>query len=527
MPLLGSTSKTHINDKFGARKNAVPEGDAFIKPDLKDDGSLVRRVNALKKDAWEWISANEKRIIEGSDTVWRLAELGLVEEKSSKFLASILDENGFSVEMGVADMPTAFVATYGKGQPTIGFMGEYDALPGLSQKPVPYQDPIEEGAPGHGCGHNIHGMTGVMGAIATRVVMEKHGLKGTLKFFGTPAEETYSGKVFMVRAGCFDGVDAVFSHHPSSFNVAGLGSSLAMNSVKFHFYGKTAHAAATPYAGRSALDAVELMDVGVNFMREHVVPEARVHYVIEKGGMQPNVVPDYARTWYYVRAPEREQVNHIYDWVLKIAEGAALMTQTELKVEFIEGLSNVMPSEGMSEVVTANMRQIGAPEYTEEELKFAEDMSTTVTREAKRELLRATKRPGWEQLIEDNVHIDKEIHDPWDKGIVWPGSTDVGDVSWIAPAMEFSTATTTLEAAGHDWRFAACCGMSIGHKSLIFATKVIAGSAVDLITKPEVLKKIKDEYAERMKGRKYVCPIPEEIKPPLEIAREQASKQRT
>jgi aminobenzoyl-glutamate utilization protein B len=503
------------------------ESDTHIKRDLRDDGNLVCWVSTLKKDAWEWISANEKRIIEGSDTIWKLAELGLVEEKSSKFLAGILKENGFSIEMGVAGMPTAFVAIYGKGQPTIGFMGEYDALPGLSQKPEPYQDPIQEGAPGHGCGHNIHGMTGVMGAIATKVVMEKHGLKGTLKFFGTPAEETYSGKVFMVRAGCFDGVDAVFSHHPNHFNVAGLGSSLAMNSVKFHFYGKTAHAAATPYAGRSALDAVELMDVGVNFMREHVIPEARIHYVIEKGGMQPNVVPDYARTWYYVRAPEREQVNHIYDWVLKIAEGAALMTQTELKVEFIEGLSNVIPSEGMSEVVTTNMRQVGAPEYTEEELKFAEEMSKTVTREDKRELLRATKRPGWEQLVEDEIHIDREIHDPWDRGIFWPGSTDVGDVSWIAPTIEFSTATTTLEAAGHDWRFAACCGMSIGHKALIFATKVIAGSAVDLITEPEILKKIKDEHAEKMKGRKYVCPIPEDIKPPLEIAREQASKQRT
>ncbi|MBY8998217.1 MAG: amidohydrolase [Candidatus Thorarchaeota archaeon] len=478
----------------------------------------------MKKDALDWISDNEKMIIEASDTIWELAELGLVEEKSAKHLAKILEEHGFTIEMGVADMPTAFVATYGKGDPTIGFMGEYDALPGLSQKPVPHQDPVVEGAPGHGCGHNIHGVTGVMGAIATKTVMEKHGLKGTLKFFGTPAEETYSGKVFMVRAGCFEGVDAVFSHHPGRFNVAGLGSSLAMNSAKFHFYGTTAHSAATPYVGRSALDAIELMNVGVNFMREHVVQEARLHYVIEAGGMQPNVVPDYARSWYYVRAPEREQVDQIYEWVLKIAEGAALMTQTKLKVEFLEGLSNELPSKGMSELVIANMREIGAPEYTDEEMKFAKELAKSVTKEMKTEQLRASKRPGWEQLIEDDIHIDREIHDPWDAGIVWPGSTDTGDVSWIAPTMEFQTATVTLDAAGHDWQFTACCGMGIGHKSLIFASKVIAGSAVELVTKPDLLKKIKDEHTERMTGKKYVCPIPKGINPPLDIAREQASK---
>ncbi|MFW9787581.1 MAG: amidohydrolase [Candidatus Thorarchaeota archaeon] len=478
----------------------------------------------MKQDAWDWITDNEQMIIEASNKVWEFAELGLVEDKSSKFLAKILEEHDFSVEMGVADMPTAFVATYGKGDPTIGFMGEYDALPGLSQKPVPYREPVEEGAPGHGCGHNIHGMTGVTGAIATKTVMEKHGMKGTVKFLGTPAEETYSGKVFMVRAGCFEGIDAVLSHHPGRFNVAGLGSSLAMNSAKFHFYGKTAHSAATPYIGRSALDAVELMNVGVNFMREHVIQEARVHYVIEEGGRQPNVVPDYARTWYYIRAPEREQVNHIYDWVLKIAEGAALMTQTELKVEFLEGLSNELPSKCLSELVITNMREIGAPTYTDEEMKFAEEIAKSVTKEKKIELLRASKRPGWEKLVEDDVHIDSKIHDPWDEGIVWPGSTDTADVSWIAPTMEFQTATAVLEGAGHDWQWVACCGMSIGHKSLIFASKVIAGTAVDLFTKPDLLKKIKDEHAERMTGKKYVCPIPKEVMPPLEIAREKASK---
>ncbi len=476
----------------------------------------------MKEEAWNWITENEKMIVEASDKIWNLAELGLVEVKSASILSEILKDHGFVVEMGVADMPTAFVATYGTGFPTIGFMGEYDALPSLSQKPVPYQDPVEEGAPGHGCGHNIHGVTGVMGAIATKIVMEKHGLKGTIKFFGTPAEETYSGKVFMVRAGCFDGVDAVLSHHPGHFNVAGLGSTLAMNSAKFHFYGTTAHAAATPYVARSALDAIELMNIGVNFMREHIVQEARVHYVIEEGGKQPNVVPDYARSWYYIRAPEREQVNQIYDWVLKIAEGAALMTQTELKVEFIEGLSNELPSRELSKLVIANMREIGAPEYTKDDLLFAKEMAKSVTREMKAEQLRASKRPGWEKLVEEDVHIDREIHDPWDEGIVWPGSTDTGDVSWIAPTMEFSTATATLEAAGHDWQWTACCGHSIGQKSLLFATKVMAGTAVELVSDTDLLKKIKDEHAKKMTGKKYICPIPADVQPPIEIAKKAA-----
>jgi aminobenzoyl-glutamate utilization protein B len=476
----------------------------------------------MKTEVWDWISDNEKMIIEASDKIWRLAELGLVEYKSAEYLSKILENHGFSIEMGVADMPTAFVATYGVGSPTIGFMGELDALPGLSQKPVPYQEPIEEGTPGHGCGHNIHGVTGVMAAVATKIVMEKNGIKGTIKFFGCPAEETYSGKVFMVRAGCFDGVDAVLSHHPGHFNGAGLGSTLAVYSVKFHFHGKTAHAAATPYVGRSALDALELMNIGVNFMREHVIQESRIHYVIESGGLQPNIVPDYAKSWYYIRAPEREQVDKIYEWVVDIAKGAALMTQTELKVEFLEGCSNELPSKGLSELVIANMREIGAPEYTVDEMKFAEEMAKTVTKEAKIEQLRASKRPGWEKLVEDNVHIDREIHEPWDKDIVWPGSTDTGDVSWVAPTMEFGTAATTLEAAGHDWQFTACCGMGIGHKALVFATKTMAGSAVDLITKPDLLKKIQDEHKERMTGKKYVCPIPPEVKPPLEIARKAA-----
>jgi len=472
-------------------------------------------MNAEKKSALEWIDQNRDRIIEISDKIWEYAELGLIEFKSSQLLIRELEKHGFKVEKGVAGMPTAFVGTWGTGKPVIGVMGEFDALPGLSQAKKPVKEPLKEGAPGHGCGHNIHGASGLAGAIALRYAMEKYGLKGRVKFFGTPAEESASGKVWMVKEGVFDGVDAVLSHHPGSTNVAGLSSSLANNSVKFHFHGKTAHAAGSPEQGRSALDAVELMNVGVNYLREHVIQEARIHYVIEKGGGQPNVVPDYARSWYLVRAPERDQVDHIYERVLKIAEGAALMTDTRLEVEFIKGIYNKIPSKILSQIVTENLREIGPPEYTEEELEFAKKLTSTISREAKIEMLRKSKRPGWEDLVD--VVMDTTVPDPWNEGEVSHGSTDVSDVSWKAPTMEFSTATWPIGTPGHSWMNVAGSAHSIGHKSLIYAAKTIAASGLDLLMNPELREAAWKEHAERTRGKQYKSPIPEGVKPPLDL----------
>jgi aminobenzoyl-glutamate utilization protein B len=345
--------------------------------------------------------------------------------------------------------------------------------------------------------------------------MEKNGVKGTIRFFGTPAEESGSGKVWMVRAGVFDGVDAVLSHHPGAMNYGGLGSSLANNSVKFHFYGKTSHAAGSPEQGRSALDAVELMNIGVNYLREHVIQDARMHYVIEAGGGQPNVVPDYARSWYLIRAPERDQVDSIYARVLKIAEGATLMTETTLKVEFLKAVYNKIPSKALSELVTENMRLIGAPKWSKEELAFAEELSKNVPAEQKRDSLRKSKRPGWEKL--EGVIMDSSIPDAWDEGEVSHGSTDVSDVSWKAPTMEFSTATWPLGTPGHSWMNVAASGTGIGRRSLIFASKVMAASAVDLLTKPELLKRAQEEQARRMMGKTYRSPLPADAKPPLDM----------
>ncbi|MFW9847056.1 MAG: amidohydrolase [Candidatus Thorarchaeota archaeon] len=436
-----------------------------------------------KKFAWDWISKNKTQMIEVSDKVWEFAELGLMEFKSSEAISKTLEEHGFSIERGIADMPTAFLASWGSGSPIIAINGEYDALPGLSQKPVAEQDPLVEGAPGHGCGHNIHGASGMAGAIAVKMAMVKYNIKGTIKFFGCPAEETYSGKVFMVRDGYFSNIDAALSHHAGSSNTAGIGSSLAVKSAKFHFHGVTSHAAFTPEHGRSALDALELMNVGVNYMREHVLQEARIHYVIEKGGQQPNIVPDYARSWYYIRAPEMSQVDEMIAWILNIAKGADLMARTTHDADIVEGCTNVIPSKSLSEIVTENMRAIGVPEYSKEEMGFLKRMNKSITKEAKIDFLRMTKRPDWEDFVD--VLIDQTIPDPWDEGIVWAGSTDVGDVSWVTPTMEFTTATGLLGDPGHSWQTVAVCGMSIGHKAMLFAAKTIAGAAIDLLTKPD------------------------------------------
>jgi len=476
----------------------------------------------VKETAWGWIDQNQKRIIEVADTIWGYAELGLTEAKSSKLLQDELRRHGFKVEAGVAGMPTAFIATWGSGKPVIGIMGEFDALPGISNKVVPEKTPLKEGAPGHGCGHHIHGTSGVAGAVAARYALEKAGGKGTIKFYGTPAEENFVGKVFMVRAGFFDGVDAVISHHPNSINSATIGSSTAVNGVKFHYYGKTSHAAGSPEQGRSALDAIELMNVGVNYLREHVIQEARFHYVIEEGGGQPNVVPDYARSWYYIRAPQRDQLDSIYKRILKIAEGAALMTETTLKVEFIMGLYNLIPNRAIAEVITGNMKEIGAPQHTAEELEFARKINAGLDRRVKVDDLKRQKVPTWERYAD--MEMADDVLDPFGEGYCSAGSTDVGDVSWVVPAVEYNTATYPLGSPAHSWQWVACGAMGLGHKSLLFSSKVTAGTVLDLLTRPGLVKKAKEEHAKRLAGKKYVSPIPAEIQPPLEIAKAYAEK---
>ncbi len=465
-----------------------------------------------KKIARNWIETNEDVIVEVNDKIWEYAELGLQEYKSSKLIAETLEKQGFDVDLGVAGMPTALVAKWGEGKPVFGIQGEYDALPGLSQKAVPHREPLKEGAPGHGCGHNVYASSGIGAVIGIKAAMESEGIPGTVKFFGSPAEETVVGKVFMVRDGLYEGVDAVIGHHIGVVNSVKLSSSNALNSVKFEFYGRSSHAGSTPWQGRSSLDAVELMNIGVNYMREHVVPQARIHYVIQDGGGQPNVVPDFARVWYFIRAPTRDVVEEIYGWVLEIAEAAAKMTRTRHEVKFQTGVYNKLPNRTLAELLVGNMREIGAPRYTEEELTFARKIGQHISPEEKRKSGYAC--PGWEELTD--VDLNTNIVDPWGEGNVTGGSSDIADVSWNIPVAQIGTGSRVLGAPGHSWMMTATSGMSIGHKNAIFAAKVMACTALDILTKPEYLRKTWEEFERRKGGRVYKSPLPSDLKPPLD-----------
>ncbi|MFA9436888.1 MAG: amidohydrolase [Candidatus Bathyarchaeota archaeon] len=471
-------------------------------------------MSEAKKIALEWLKENEKKLIDIHQEIWELAEVGLQEIKTTKKLTDILEKKEFRVEKGVAGMPSAFVASYGEGKPVIGIMGELDALPGISNKPVPYEDPLVEGGAGHGCGHNGYATTALGGALAVKVAMDRGLVKGTIKVFGCPAEETLVGKVFMVRDGVFDGLDACIGHHPSSFNGATIRSGNAMNSVKFEFYGTASHAAGSPEMGVSAMDAVELMNIGVNYMREHVVQETRIHYVVEDGGHEPNVVPPYARSWYYVRAPERELVDMYYQRLLDMADGADKMVGTTHKVTFLSGVHNGMENRVLAEAAIANMRAIGAPTYTEEEEAFAAELAKSIPEEKKRIGLMKSPLPDAKELY--GVNLNTTIYDPVGAGTKGGGSSDVAEVAWNVPTVQFRTVYTIVNAAGHSWQNTASNGTSIGHKSTVFASKVMAGTVIDLLSKPELVDAAKAEWERQMDGKVYKSPLPSGLKPPLD-----------
>jgi len=463
--------------------------------------------------ALDWMRRSESRVIAISDRIWELAEVGLQEYESSKLLAQELRKDGFEADLGVAGMPTAFVASYGSGKPVIGILAEYDALPGVSQKAQPTREPLKKGAPGHGCGHNLFGAGSAAAALAIREAMGKKDLKGTVKLFGCPAEETLVGKVFLVRDRLFDGVDATLSWHPASCNSAWMSSSNALNSVKFNFHGLTSHAAADPERGKSALDAVELMNVGANYLREHISEKARLHYVIPRGGGEPNVVPDYAQVWYYIRAPKRNEVEQIYSRVVNIAKGACLMTDTTMDLEFLVGCYGMLPNRSLTDLMIRNMRKVGPPKWSERDLDFAKKLAESMTAEERRNAILKSRMPKREEKVEKL--LDDGIDDPEDEREVMAGSTDVGDVSWVTPTANLVTATCVLGMPGHSWQETATSGMSIGHKGMILAAKTLALTGIDLLTEPEELKKLRDEFESKTKEFTYISPIPRGQMPPL------------
>ncbi len=444
-----------------------------------------------------------------SDEVWGYAEVGLHEDRSAKALEDALEAEGFKVDRGVAGMPTAFVGTWGSGSPVIGFLGEYDALPGVSQCATPERKELKAGAAGHGCGHNLLGVGSLAGAIGLARELEARHLPGTVKYFGCPAEENFSGKAFMARDGLFDGLDICMTWHAGSLNRVRNGSSLANNAMNVTFYGRTAHAAGDPYNGRSALDALQLMNLGVEFLREHMSSKARVHYVITNGGGQPNVVPAKASAWYLIRAPQRSEVDDLYNRVLNCAYGAAQMTDTKVEIELIKAIWNMLSNSVVEDVLEESAKRVGPPQFSEADFAFAKEIAKSFNPGQREAQLRKEDVP--EEVF------SQVLNTTWVPRTATPkdgeGSTDVSDASWCCPTAEFRVACQAIGTPGHSWQYTAQSGMSIGHEGMITAGKILAEAGFEFATNPGLIEKAKAEFAKSTGGKKYVSAIPKGHKP--------------
>ena len=435
-----------------------------------------------------------------SKTIWEYAELGYQEEKSSALLQRELQTAGFRVQAPVADEPTAFVATYGQGEPVVGILGEFDALPGLSQATTPDRNPVAADAPGHGCGHNLLGSGAALAAVALKEYMERNHIVGTLRYYGTPAEEGGDAKVYMLRAGLFRDVDVVLHWHPASENGVFNGGLLAINIAKFLFHGVAAHAALAPERGRSALDAVMLTGNGIEFLREHIPSNSRVHYVITNGGAAPNVVPDTAELYLYARNPSSIVLGGIWDRILKIGQGAALMTETRLDVKEIGGDVNVLPNDALATMAQRNLEEVGGFRYTPDERHFAEELQKSLP-------------AGGAGDLESTVLVGPlRRPDPNEAA----ASGDVGDVSWNVPTIGFRTATFVPGVANHTWLATASAGMSIGQKGMVVAAKALAVTGADLFSDRQLILDAKADFGHQLEGKTYQSVIPPGQKPPLE-----------
>jgi aminobenzoyl-glutamate utilization protein B len=417
--------------------------------------------------------------------IWSFAEVGYQEEKSSALLQQQLKAAGFTVTARVAAIPTAFVATFGSGKPVIGIVGEFDALPGLSQEPTSKRSPIGENAPGHGCGHNLLGTGALAAAIAVKDWLAS-GHAGTVRYYGTPAEEGGSGKVYMVRAGLFKDVDAVVAWHPADVNDASPSSALANVTGKFRFRGVASHASAAPEKGRSALDAVEAMDNMVNMMREHVPQETRIHYIITRGGAAPNIVPDFAEAYYYARQPDMRILDGVWERIINAAKGAALGTGTTMELEVTGAVWNVLPNEYLSGVMHKNLERVGGFTYTPEEQRFAEEIRKTLTEPP-------TNPLGSQEKVQPSA-----------SGRVGSASTDLADVSWNVPTVQVNGATFVPGVPAHSWQATACAGSTTGVKGMMVAAKAMALTTADLFADPTHIQKAKAEFdAKRGPGFVY------------------------
>ncbi len=446
--------------------------------------ALAESIKARSDEAWDI-----------ARKIWAWAEPGYQEKRSADLLSGALEKAGFKVERGVAEIPTAFTATIGSGKPVIGILGEYDALPGLAQEAVPTKQRREGNGYGHGCGHHLFGVASAEASIALGEPIKAGKIKGTLRYYGCPAEEGGAAKVFMVRAGLFSDCDVVLHWHPGSRNQAIDRSCMARIAAKFRFHGTSAHAAGSPERGRSALDAVELTNHAAQLLREHTPDFTRIHHVITDGGGAPNVVPDFAEVYYYVRHPKSETVAKLYPRLLKCAQAGALATDTKLEVVYLGGTMELLPNEPLSRVIRANLEKLNDLKYTEEERRFALRLQETFD-----------TKPSLESITEVDEGND----------LLGKGSTDVGDVSWVVPTAGFSTACWVPGTPGHSWQAVACGGMSIGKKGMDLAARTLAASAWDLFHDPQLIAAAKADSQRRLADRKYQSLLEANQKPPLD-----------
>lgn len=463
--------------------------------------------------ASEWVDQNTDRLTSVSDSLWESPELGLHEDAAVNQLTRELSSAGFTVTRDIAGMSTAFVATYGDGSPRIGILGEYDALPRFSQAVVAEPSPIKEGAPGHGCGHNLLGAGTLGGALVAQNAIEATD-NGTVVYLGCPAEELLVGKVYMAQAGVFDDLDAAISWHPGGLTHPWRASTLAADSIQFTFDGVAAHAAGSPDAGRSALDAVQLLNTGVEYVREHVPESVRIHYVITNGGDTPNVVPAEAEVWYYVRAPSRQQVDRVSDWVRDAASAAAQMTQTELRTRFVSGCYEFLPNQSLNDVVFDAMQTVKPTRYSSEDRAFAADLKSTLDSSTIDGQL-SPLPDDLRRTVSDNAIYEHPI-DFDDPQRVVPISTDVGDVSWITPTAMFRVATWPVGTPSHSWQAVAANG-SFGTKGMLTAASIIGETVSNLLTDKSSLEAVRAEFQRERSDWDYNSPLPAGTTPPVDV----------
>jgi aminobenzoyl-glutamate utilization protein B len=447
------------------------------------------KINDNKKAVIATVDRMYDQLTDLSDKIWSYEEIAFQETRSAKALADFAEANGFTVKRGVAEIPTAFTAEFGSGSPIIGILGEFDALPGLSQKTVPTKDPLHPGAPGHGCGHNLFGTASLGAAIAVKELIASGKLKGTVRFYGTPAEEKFFGKLWMIRAGLFEDVDVVMDWHPSAETKVSVQSGLALVDFMVEFYGQAAHASADPWNGRSASDALELYTDGINMYREHIKPTVRIHYHIQDAGQVVNVVPDYSRIWVRVRDTKRSGMEAVWKQVERMAEGAAIMANVEHKISLISGVHEVLVNRTGAARLQQNLEYLGPISYTQEEQNFGKGIQ--------------------EATGKAQVGMESEIN-PMEETLEHPmgGSTDVGDVSYVVPTIRLSATTAPKDTPWHSWAVVACGGMSIGHKGMAYAAKALSMTMVDLFEDAKLREEVKAEFKERKGDYEYKGIIP-------------------